>query len=189
MRLGREWCACAFLAVSRYRADVIRKKQREKSPFEMNGNTPKNAENVVLLWSYITLAYCYLATRFYRQTVDAALDFVVVRTEFEYVTRFVRYRSSKCVWSQQKSQIRVSHDQRTRKLEWRRSVRTMWKSSEQIVVTAKIFALQAWFFHHFVATLVLFHPMSLPKHRPIPHVNYSPQSDRSTVKRSHSLQC
>ena len=75
-----------------------------------------------------------------------AIDFVVVQTEFEYVARFVRYRSSKCVWSQQKSQVRVSNAQRARSLEWRGSLKTMWKCSEQIAVTAKIFTLQACFF-------------------------------------------
>ena len=65
-RLGRERCACAFLSDTRYRGDVIRNKRREKSPFEMNGATPKKSENDVLIWSHITLARCGVETRIKR---------------------------------------------------------------------------------------------------------------------------
>ena len=37
VRLGREWCAIAFFADSRYDADVIRKKRRQKTPLTFNG--------------------------------------------------------------------------------------------------------------------------------------------------------
>ena len=69
-------------------------------------------ENDTLLRSHITLAYCYVETRIKDETAEEAVDFVSIQTEFEYVARFVRYRSSKCVWSEEKSWIRVSHAQR-----------------------------------------------------------------------------
>ena len=37
MRLGREWSAISFFADSRYDADVIRKKRRQKNPLTFNG--------------------------------------------------------------------------------------------------------------------------------------------------------
>ena len=143
MRLGREWCACAFLAVSRYRADVIRNKLRENFPSEMNGKTQEKTENDALFRSHITLAYCYVETRFEGQTADEAIDFVVVQTESEYVARVVRYRSPKCVWSDQKSGFRVSLAQRESGSERAEGLKSILKSSEQIVPTATIFTLQA----------------------------------------------
>ena len=75
------------------------------------GAHQKQTENDTLLWSHIALAYCYVATRFKRQTAEAAIDCALVQTEFEKVARFVRCRTSKCVWSEQNSEIRVPHAQ------------------------------------------------------------------------------
>ena len=102
-------------------------------------------ENDTLLRSHITLAYFYVETRIKRQTADEAIDFVSIRTEFEYVERFVRYRSSKFMWSKQKSWIRVSHAQNEGKLECRPVLRNTIISTKQIVATAKIFTLNARF--------------------------------------------
>ena len=109
----------------------------------MNGKTQEKTENDALFRSQITLAYCYVETRFERQTAGEAIDFVVVQTEFEYVARFVRCRSPKCVWSDQKSQFRVSLAQRESGSERAEGLKSILKSSEQIVPTATIFTLQA----------------------------------------------
>ena len=74
----------------------------------MNGKMHKKTQNDTLLWSHIALAYCYVETRFKRQTVHEAIDFVVDQTEFENVAGFGRYRSAKCVWSETKVSFRVS---------------------------------------------------------------------------------
>ena len=41
VRLGRERSAISFLAETRYRGDVIRKKQRQKTPLKVNGEKHK----------------------------------------------------------------------------------------------------------------------------------------------------
>ena len=41
VRLGREWSAISFFADSRYDADVIRKKRRQKTPLTFNGGKQK----------------------------------------------------------------------------------------------------------------------------------------------------
>ena len=146
-------------------------------------------ENDTLLRSHITLAYFYVETWIKRQTADEAIDFVSIRTEFEYVERFVRYRSSKCMWSKQKSWIRVSHAQNECKLEcW--PVLRIYKHFYQ---TNRRYGQNIHFKRtisgNFVATLVLFHPMSLPKRWLIQDVNYSPQSAMITAKLSNQTLC
>ena len=41
VRLGREGSAITFLAETRYRGDVIRKKRRQKTPLKVNGEKHK----------------------------------------------------------------------------------------------------------------------------------------------------
>ena len=83
----------------------------------------------------------------------------MVQTEFEYVAWFVPYRSSKCVWFDQKSQFRVSLAQRAREV---RVVKQFGDYTE-IFRTNRPYGHNIHFtdvaFGHFVATLVLFYPM------------------------------
>ena len=168
-RAARPGMVCYFFSC-RYALPCRRNSQKtmRKIPHSKPmGRHRKKTENDTLFWSHITQAYGYVETRFKRQTADADVDFLAVQTGFKYDTRFVRYRSSKCVCSKQSAQARVSHGR------WERTGRVteLLPSETFFSRTNRPHGQDIHFtrtsFGHFVATLAVFHPMSLPKRRHI----------------------